>query len=289
MNAARSLPSATFRAPAEFSFAAREQRARRELFALGGVVVAVLATVALSLRGFDGGSGAGPLNAGPASAAPVSSGESSGVESAAAPYASAARSELAPGADRPAVAAPDIEPLASSSPRSSRPRDEWKESDFYAEFRALESEAEFDAAVESALDGTRAAAESFAALRASYDVRGEASAEHFVLAAAELGKPSAPGHATLPRTSVHWLAQRAPRESAARAVLEILAFEPHVETDVRAAGAFALMMATPRDELERIERRFDRERDEQVLASVSSALQARRRSVEQDEAEEPRE
>jgi hypothetical protein len=288
MNAVRSLPSATFRAAAEFSFAAREQRARRELFALGGVVAAVLATVALSLRGFDGGSGAGPENLGP-----VSSADASSLEPAPTRYASAARSELARGPELLADDAPAIEPPASTSTRSSRPRDKWKESDFYAEFCALEGRAEFDAAVESALDGTRAPAESLAALRAAYDVRGEASAKHFVRAAAELGEPSTPGHATLPRASVHWLAQRASRESAARAVLETLAFEAHVETDVRAAGAFALMMAAPQDELERIERRFERERDEQVLASVSSALQARRRSAEtnaaRDEAEEPRE
>jgi hypothetical protein len=290
VNAIRPLPSAPFRVAEEFSFAALEQRARRDLVALGGVVAAVLACVALSLRGFEAGSGATPVgDATATSVAELASAPKS------APEAGAVRREAALEAKRLApdeAEAFDPSPQLARSVRSAQPREEWKESDFYAEFRSLEGEAAFAAAVEAALDGSRPAAECFAALRASYDLRGEASAEHFVRAASELARQHRAGHASLPRTSVHWLAKRAPSEPAARAVLETLAFEPRIEADVRAAGAFALMMATPHEDLERLERRFDRERDEQVLASASSALRARRSTesdAPRDEADEPRE
>lgn len=173
----------------------------------------------------------------------------------------------------PSDLAPRSEPLDAD-------RERWSEADFYTELLALAGTEAFDRAVASALDRSRPAAERFAALRASYDVHGADSSATFLRAAVELVDSAEPNSESTPRAAVHWLGVRAAREPASREVLEQLCFAPDVDVELRSAGACALLLGAPAADLARLEQRFSREREERIVISVQSALEARRRSAD---------
>jgi len=170
------------------------------------------------------------------------------------------------------------------APPEKAPRDpdraKWRESDFYSELCEIESPAAFDAAVASALAADRPAAERFAALRASYDLRGAGSEPYFLRAAVELDGAGDAGSVSTARAAVHWLGERAAREPIALGLLERLSLAAGVDAELRAASVCTLVLQAPESELDRLEQRFSRDREERVAASAASALESRRRMTD---------
>lgn len=234
-----------------------------EAAALGILALAAVFVVFSSWRRFDG-----------EAAAPARASEAQATSHEAEPGTPHGLEVVArSAAEEHAVEAEPAAPLAERS--ASGPRDGWKESDFLAEFRALASESELVAAVDLALGPGRPDAEAMAALRTSFERRAQRSADHFLRAARER-TDAAHGRESVARAGVHWLGARAARDGAAREVLEELAFAPDVAPELRAASAHALVSAAPEAELDRLDSRFARVRDELVAVSARSALHSRR-------------
>lgn len=253
------------------SFASRERRAQRELLALCGAVVAALATVAVSLSGEDTGLAA--------SSAPAP------VESARQPGADGPLLERGAGSTRaPAWIEPSSDaPQSDDAPSAlaARPRAPRTQAEYAAGLRAISDDAKLLEAIDAALDVERPAALSFAALEVSYARLGERSADHFLRAARELTQ-SSPNAESVGRASVAWLAQRAPQEPVARHVLAQLAQCYELTPNVRAASGVALVQSATVSELQGLEHRLLRDRDEHVGQCVEAALRSRRGQAHDD-------
>lgn len=101
----------------------------------------------------------------------------------------------------------------------------WTEKDHYDRFVELAARepATLEAQAAELLRGDSADCAKVALLRALYASGSARAAEFFALAVTELPDRSDARGESVPRTAVHWLVKRAPREEAARAILAVVA------------------------------------------------------------------
>jgi len=239
-----------------------ERRARAETLVVCSVALLGLLSVLVSLARVGG------LEASEAAAAPGSLAATREAE-----VTLDAVREQAPAAS---AGAEECEELPALSGARIARRDEWTEREFRAEYLALASAEELAARVSAALDLQACRAEMLAGLQVLVMRESPAAAALAVRAAHELELRSDALGESVPRAFVAWLERMGPRSATARGVLESMAGDGSIETQLRAAALRAWIAALPEDELGIAASRFGREADDTVYASALSSLELRR-------------
>ena len=251
------------------------------LFVLSAVVVVLLAL--LASRAWFGRAGV---------AAPAAE-----AERAARPQPIPRAPASAPGTLPDARSEAPVEPPASEGPTSddleslparARPADRaaWTEREFLEEFdaSAAADPLGFRVRVREALFGEGPACEKVAALRALYAWEPETGRDLCVEAIARLPDASSPRGESVPRTALRLLGERAPREPAARSILERVLWSQDflVSAELRGVAAAALLAATAEPELSTLRRRLQDDPEERVR---SRAVDPRPSEADADGAE----
>jgi hypothetical protein len=208
----------------------------------------------------------------PGSGAPV---EPSAAATLAEPRGAASERAAAPApSTAPATAGDDAPPLAPAARPADRQR--WKERDFYDE---LLVEPDLRRRAVEVLAGDGPQAEKLALLRVAFERDPGLAPELFERAVTSLPDAGDAHGESVPRAAVEWLAERAPREPRARAILERLAWDAEGEAPaaaLRARCVLALLSSAPESELPRLRGRLAGERDDELHASAARVLDARR-------------
>jgi hypothetical protein len=244
-----------------------ESRARVESRVLVGILLASAATVAVSAWSRSlppAGAPADPAVAPAEIGAPAPNGAGA--------IGTSSRTETAE------TVSADGDGDAHDAPaRPPEDRARWKEGQFYRDFASRPIEL---AAASALLESDASGCEKVALLRAAYDQSGAPAPELFELAITRLPDAAEASGASVPEAMVQWLAERAPRERAARGILErcVLDATSPASRELRVRAARALISAAPDEDRPRLLRRFELERDDHVRAGAKDAFAAAERA-----------
>lgn len=247
----------SFRSVAAFERTARAETALVCTVALVGVLSVLVSIVRMSSLE--------PLQA---AASPVELGEQ--AETSWSAVGQRVTLPVVSSADDRAAELPTLQPEPRPEERS-----RWTERDYRAEYLAFGSAEELAQHVASLLVPEGDRTQQLAALQALVLRDVSVTPELGARAARELPLDSTSAGESVPRAFVAWLGREGRRRITARHVLDSIATDVRVDSQLRAAALREWIAAMPEDELWLAAARFRREADELVYASAQSSLERR--------------